>query len=219
MDGIRGILFDNDGTLVDTYDLILASFRHAVGQVLGCELPEEVLMHKVGQPLAEQVRDFSDDPAAQAELLRVYREYNHAHHDQGAPAFPDVLDGLDRLQRAGFLLGVVTSKMHWLAWRGLTIAGATPYLQCCIGADDCPKFKPDPDPLVMGAHALGLQPEQCLYVGDSPFDIAAGNAAGCQTVAALWGMFPREVLAAENPTYFCNTFTDFVNMMLSEHKS
>ena len=213
MNELRGILFDNDGTLVDTYGLILASFQHAVRTVLDREIPEAKLMAKVGQPLSEQVKDFTDDPETQVELLRVYREFNHKWHDQEVRVFPDVLEGLRQLQDAGFALGVVTSKMHWLAWRGLEVTGAAPFLQCCIGADDCPTFKPAPDPVIVGAQALELSPEACLYVGDSPFDIAAGNAAGCQTVAALWGMFPRETLATENPTYYCDTFTDLVDLV------
>ena len=84
----KGILFDNDGTLVDTHDLILSSMRHCTRTVLGCEMPEEVLMHKVGQPLAVQMRDFTDDEALQIELLRVYREHNHAIHDSVVAAFP-----------------------------------------------------------------------------------------------------------------------------------
>ncbi len=210
---IRGILFDNDGTLVDTYNLILTSFQHATRIVLQREISENVLMRKVGQPLSVQMKDFTDDTALQEELLRVYREYNHAHHDQEVRVFEGVLDGLAQLQERGYLMGVVTGKMHWLAWRGLEVTGAAPYLQCCIGPDDCPKYKPDPDPVLAGVRALGLAPEECMYVGDSPVDIAAGNAAGCMTVAALWGMFSRETLAAENPTYFCETFGDLVNLL------
>ena len=210
MNDVKGILFDNDGTLVDTYALILTSFQHATRTVLEREIPEESLMAKVGQPLAEQMWDFTDEPEVQQELLRVYREFNHAHHDGEIRAFDGVLEGLRALREAGFSLGVVTSKMHWLAWRGLEVVGAAPYLQCCVGADDCAQFKPNPAPVVAGAGSLGLSPEECVYVGDSPFDIAAGNAAGCKTVAALWGMFPREVLAAEAPTYFCESFADLV---------
>ena len=213
MTTMRGILFDNDGTLVDTYDLILKSFQYAVPKVLGRQIPEADLMRKVGQPLAEQIKDFADDPRVQEELLSVYREYNRAVHDQQVRVFEGVLEGLAQLRDAGFAMGVVTSKKHELAWRGLEVTGVAPYMQCCIGADDCCKFKPDPDPVIAGALALGLQPEECLYVGDSPFDIAAGNAANCQTVAALWGMFSREKLEAEGPTHVCDRFADLVHLL------
>ena len=124
----KGILFDNDGTLVDTHEIILASFRHCTRTVLGKVIPDEVLLRKVGQPLAVQMRDFTDDPAQQEELLRVYREYNHAIHDDAVRAFPGVAEGLAELDRRGFALGVVTSKMHALAWRGLQRTGLAPDL-------------------------------------------------------------------------------------------
>ena len=213
MGSIQGILFDNDGTLVDTHDLILASFRHATREVLGHVPPDEVLMAKVGTPLAEQMKDFTDDPAVQEELLRVYREHNHRAHDQAIALFPGVLDGLREARERGMRMGVVTAKLHELAWHGLEITGAAPYLDVLIGADDCPAFKPDPAPVRAAVAQLGLTPAQCLYVGDSPFDMQAGNAAGCVTVAVLWGMFSEERLRAENPTYVISSFDELLALI------
>jgi pyrophosphatase PpaX len=208
---IKGILFDNDGTLVDTHDLILASMRYSTKHVLGCVIPDEDLMRKVGQPLAVQMVDFTSDPAEQEEILRVYREHNHAIHDDAVRAFPGAREALAELAAHGVKMGVVTSKMHALAWRGLEITGLAPYLDCCIGADDCERFKPEAEPVERGLRALGLEPSDCLYVGDSPFDIQAGAAAGCGTVAITWGMFSAEELAAQRPTYTCATFEELVD--------
>ena len=208
---IRGILFDNDGTLVDTHDLILTSMRYTMKTVLGKECPDEELLRGVGTPLDDQLLEFAQgDKELGAELARVYRAHNEARHDTEVKLFEGVAEGLCDLRGAGFQMGVVTAKRHALAQRGLEITGAWQYLDCLVGANDCPKAKPDPAPIIMAAHLLGLQPQECLYVGDSPYDMQAGNAAGCMTVAALWGMFPREVLAAENPTHECATFADLV---------
>ena len=210
----KGILFDNDGTLVDTELLILESMRYSTRKVLGRTIPDEELMRKVGQPLAVQMRDFTDDVALQEEVLRVYRTYNHAHHDQVVKAFSGVARGLAQLAEAGCVLGVVTSKLHALAWRGLETTGLSPYLACCIGADDCDRFKPDPAPVVLGCQSIGLDPSDCLYVGDSPFDLQAGNGAGCDTAAALGGMFGADELRAESPTFECATFDELVAKVL-----
>lgn len=210
---VKGILFDNDGTLVDTHDIILASMRHSTLSVLGKVIPDEELMRKVGQPLAVQMRDFTDDESLQTEILRVYREHNHAIHDDAVKAFPGVADGLERLRNRGFALGVVTSKMHALAWRGLEVTGLAPFLSCCIGADDCERFKPEAEPVLRGAKALGLRPEECLYVGDAPFDIQAGKAARTLTGAALWGMFSAEALRSEGPDFEYETFADLVDSL------
>lgn len=205
---IQGVLFDNDGTLVDTYSLLLASMQYATKQVLGKEYSEERLMQGVGTPLEAQVATFTDDKALQAELLRVYREHNHARHDSAIVLFPGVKEGLGRLHAAGLKLGVVTAKRHALAWHGLEILGVSPYLSCLVGPDDCALSKPDPAPVLLAAELLGLTPTECLYVGDSPYDIQAGNAAGCKTVAVLWGMFSEEVLRAENPVYVISSFSE-----------
>lgn len=211
---IRAILFDNDGTLVDTHDLILSSMRHTVNDVFGLNLPDERLLAKVGIPLADQMMDFATDIRQRDEMLRVYREHNHAHHDAAVAAFPGVVEGLRTLSEAGFAMGVVTSKLAPLATRGLQITGAWPYLDCIVGPEECSKAKPDPDPILVGADLLGVPAEECAYVGDSPFDIHAGNAAGCMTVAALWGMFPREELLAEEPNCCCSTFAELVELFV-----
>ncbi|MBQ3302110.1 MAG: HAD-IA family hydrolase [Eggerthellaceae bacterium] len=209
---IKAILFDNDGTLVDTHDLLLDSFQYATRTVLGVDLPEEVLMAGVGTPLADQMKDFTDDPKLQQELLTVYRDYNHARHDEAIALFPGVLETLRSLHVEGYKMGVVTAKMHALAWHGLEIMGIAPYMDCLIGPDDCPKSKPAPAPILMGCKLLGVAPSECLYVGDSPYDMRAGREAGCDTAAALWGMFERSVLENEKPTHFCTRFQDVATL-------
>ena len=211
---IRGVLFDNDGTLVDTYDLMLASFVHATKKVLGRDIPEEELMAGVGMTLEAQMQMFSDDPMIQERLTAEYREHNHSVHDDVIKAFPGLLESLARLQNAGLKLGVVTSKRHALAWRGLEIVGAAPYLQCMVGAEDCEENKPESGPILKGLELLGLVPEECFYVGDSPFDIQAGNAAGCPTVAVTWGVFAEDVLRAENPSYVVKSFEELEALCL-----
>lgn len=207
---IRAILYDNDGTLVDTRDLILSSMRHTMTTVLGRDLPDDVLLQGVGTPLDTQLLAFADgDEQLGAELARVYREHNHAVHDAAVRLFPGVAGGLRDLQEAGFAQGVVTAKRHWLAQHGLEITGAWQYLDCLVGADDCPKGKPEPDSIVAGAKLLGVLPEECIYLGDSPYDMQAGIAAGCTTVAALWGMFSADELMAFNPACACTSFEEF----------
>ena len=211
---MKGILFDNDGTLVDTHDMILASMRHSTRTVLGRIIPDDALMRKVGQPLAVQMVDFTPDAGEQAEILRVYREHNHAIHDDLVAAFPGACEALEEMASRGLKQGVVTSKMHALAWRGLEITGLAPFLDCCIGADDCEHFKPEAEPVLRGAAALGLAPDECFYVGDSPFDIQAGKAAGCKTIAVTWGMFPLEALVAEHPDHVCDSFPKLVELAM-----
>lgn len=212
------VLFDNDGTLVDTCDLILESFHHAVRNVLGHDIVDEKLMAKVGQPLATQMWDFTDDPAVHEELLLTYREFNHRIHDDRVSLFPGVREGLERLREEGFKMGVVTSKMSPLARRGLEVLEVAEFFDCLVGADSCSKHKPDPDPILMGCDLLGATPESCVYVGDSPYDLQASNAAGTLSVAALWGMFDEDALCAENPCLACSDFSGMVDGILALRK-
>ena len=213
---IRAILYDNDGTLVDTHDLILSSMKHTVSTVLGRMYPDVVLLRGVGTPLDSQLLEFADgDEQLGAELARVYREHNHAVHDGAIQLFPGVEQGLRDLKEAGFGQGVVTAKRHWLAQHGLEITGAWQYLDCLVGADDCPKGKPEPDSIIAGAKLLGIPPEECIYLGDSPYDMQAGIAAGCTTVAALWGMFSADELLAFSPAHACGSFEEFVQWVLA----
>ena len=198
---IKAVLFDLDGTLLDTYELILTSFRHTMDEVLGKSFPEEELMKKVGQPLETQMWDFTDDPAVHKRLLTVYRDYNHAVHDECVRAFDGVSAMLADVRERGLRVGVVTSKRHALAQRGLEVCGLADFVECLVGPDDFPAHKPDPGPVAYGCELLGYAPSECLYVGDSPFDMQAGNGAGCTTVAVTWGMFSPEVLAASLPSH------------------
>lgn len=216
MQNIRAILFDLDGTLQDSYALILASMRYATKAVLGRDIPDEVLMAKVGQPLETQMWDFTDNAETVAQICEVYREHNFRVHNDILRPFPGMTEALVRLQAAGYKMGVVTSKRHAQAQMGMDIVGVSPYMDFLVGADDCAEHKPAPGSVLYGCRLAGLTPEECMYVGDSPFDIMAGNAAGCVTVAALWGMFPRDVMEEQQPDYLFDTMAAFADMMCGE---
>lgn len=212
---IEGVLFDADGTLIDTYDIILRSMRHVVCDMHGQQRTDEELMAGVGTPLPAQMRGFAGgDEALAAELTRRYREHNDALHADGIAAFPDTRRALERLRDAGLAMGVVTSKRHGMAAHGLELAGIADFFPVLIGCDDWPESKPDPGSVLHGCERLGLAPSACLYVGDSPYDIRAGNAAGCLSVAALWGMFPAAALAAERPALECASLSDLADALL-----
>ncbi len=215
MAGLRAVLFDNDGTLVDSHDLILASFHHAGPAVLGRQLSDEEYMQKVGQPLNMQVKDFTDDPALQQRFCDVYRAHNKTVHDEMIKAFPGTSRALAQLTRAGLAVGVVTSKRHETAVRGLQITGLWDYCDCLVGWDDIERPKPDPQPVEVGCEMLQVAPAECIYVGDAPFDLQAGRAAGCATAAVTWGMFDEERLAGESPTFIAASWDDLVRGILA----
>ncbi|HEY7196203.1 MAG TPA: HAD-IA family hydrolase [Gaiellaceae bacterium] len=187
------VLFDLDGTLIDSGGMILASFRHATRTVLAREIPDEELVAAVGgSSIQEQMRSF--DPDRADELVRVYREHNTPLHDQ-LEAFPGVHDLLERLRDEGRRLGVVTAKHHRtvrLAFDRLDIGR---FFDAVVAADDTNRHKPHPEPVLHALALLDAEPAEAAFVGDSPFDMQAGKAAGVFTVGVSWGkIHPAERL-------------------------
>lgn len=194
---VEAVLFDLDGTLIDTVELILTSFRHATRVVLGESLPDEVMMAGVGIPLRKQMAEFSAEHAD--ELLRVYREHNAVHHDGMVKEYPGTEAVLTELHGRGIPMGVVTSKGTPMTVRGLRLFDLERFFGVVVTADDVPLHKPDPYPLRHAAELLGVDIERCAYVGDSPHDMEAAKAAGAVSIAALWGAFAAEEVLAPGP--------------------
>ncbi len=188
------VLFDLDGTVVDTRELIRQSHRHAVTTVLGRDMPDDELLANVGRPLVEQMAAF--DPGRADELLQAQREWNHAHTAELIAPYPGVDHLLAQLKAAGCRTGVVTSKAGptvQLAFDALPEVAR--HIDVLVAVEDTPVHKPAPDPVLKGLELLGAAPHDACYVGDAPFDIASGRDAGVTTVGVTWGFFPREAIA------------------------
>ena len=216
------ILFDLDGTLIDTTDLILRSFAHAFDRHYPGRLPaREALIATFGRSLPATLREMAadageaDPEARTIELLETYREYQHVHHDVMIRPFPGVPDMLRALSRDGQRLGLVTSKMEGFARRGLRVCGLDVHFEIAVFHDDTPRHKPAPDPLLLAAARGGVDPRRVIYVGDSTHDVVAGRAAGMRTVSVLWGPFPRAVLEAEHPDHLVASPQELVDVARS----
>ena len=192
LNATEAVLFDLDGTLIDTIELILTSARHATKVVLGEALPDDVLRHNIGVPLRVQFAEYA--PEHVDELLAAYRAHNESVHDELIREYPGTEDALKALAAAGFRLGIVTSKSRPVAQRGLDFFGLGKYFDVTVGFEDTEIHKPEAAPIIEAAFRIGTSPTRCLYVGDSPHDMASGIAAGALTGAALWGPFPDRVL-------------------------
>lgn len=188
------VLFDLDGTVVDTRELIRQSHRHAVTTVLGRDMPDDELLANVGRPLVEQMGAFDAERAD--ELLQAQREWNHAHTAELIAPYPGVDHLLSRLKAAGCRTGVVTSKAGptvQLAFDALPEVAR--HIDVLVAVEDTAVHKPAPDPVLKGLELLGVAPHDACYVGDAPFDIASGRDAGVTTVGVTWGFFPRDAIA------------------------
>ena len=179
------VLFDLDGTLIDSGEIILSSFRHATRTVLAREIPDDVLAAAVGgSNIYDQMRAFDEERAE--ELVRVYREHNEPLHDD-LVAFEGIERLLERLQDEGRQLGIVTAKRRRtvdLAFAMLPLEG---FFGAVVTAEQTEHHKPHPEPVLTALDLLDSKAEQTAFVGDSPFDMGAGKAAGVFTIAVSWG--------------------------------
>lgn len=210
----RTVLFDLDGTLIDTGPLIIACFQHALRQGLGVEVQPEQLIPHFGEPLPVTMARFAP-PERVPELVALYRQHQDRLHDRLTRPIPGVAEMLAALQQAGIRLGVTTSKMTERARRGLRLFGLEGYFAAVVGWDGTGRHKPDPDPVWRTLDLLGERPgPQVLLVGDSTFDLEAGRRAGVRTAAVGWSALPRDVLAAAQPDFWVETPGDVVRLCL-----
>lgn len=206
------VLFDLDGTVIDSGAIILASMRHAAKEVLGEEPPDELLMAAVGGPgLEAQMHALAPDRVE--ELVDVYRAHNEPLHDELVCCAG--IDGvLVRLKDEGRRLGIVTAKRLAtvdLAFKALPLRHL---FDTVVGGDETERHKPDPDPLLLAAERLDVEPGICAYVGDSPFDIRAAKAAGMHAVAVTWGgIHDREKLLEEDPDAIVDTAEELYGVL------
>jgi pyrophosphatase PpaX len=197
-------LFDLDGTIIDSIELILRSYRHTM-ELHRCNEPmpsDDVWIKGLGTPLWVQFGQITEDKAEIEAMVQTYRTYNLTHHDALVKPYEGVVDEIRRIQDAGKRLGVVTSKLRDGALRGLRIAGLDDVFDIVVGCDDVAHFKPHPEPVLKAVDELGAPREETVFVGDSRHDMECGRAAGVKIAAVLWGPFDRAHLEDLAPDYW-----------------
>lgn len=207
----KAVVFDLDGTIVDSVELIIISFQHAIREVLGREVSREESVAWVGRPLREQMMLFSPEHAD--ELVAVYREFNHREHDRMLKLYDGIVNLLDSLLAAGVKLGLVTSKSRYTTQMAFDLTGIEAYFDASVCADESAGNKPSPEPILACLERLGVSATEAAYVGDSPSDIQAARAARVHAVAVTWGVFDAATLEAENPDTLVHTIPELAEVL------
>lgn len=212
-EAIDTVLFDLDGTLVDSVELIMAAYRHTMQHCLGHVPPDDLWLAGLGTPLTKQLAEFAQD-AEQHEQMRVtFRDYSNIHHDKAVRGYDGVVELLRELQRRAVKLALVTSKHRVGSLRAFRVAGLTGFFEVLVCADDVDRHKPDPLPVVRALEGLGSSASSALFVGDSPHDMVAGRRAGVSTAAACWGPFARSQLEPSQPDHWLQKPADLLELL------
>lgn len=191
------VIFDLDGTLVDTVQLIVSSFQHAHEQVAGQRVEPETARSWMGRSLVDI---FGDGPNAEA-LLNAYDEFNRANLETLQSSYEGIADLLRDLLAAGIKVGLVTSKERDVAVRSVAAGGLSGLLELTTTLEETVLHKPHPDPIQHARRKLDALDENCVYVGDAIWDVRAAAAAGIDQIGVSWGASPEEGLRAENPSH------------------
>ena len=206
------VLFDLDGTLLDTLPLIETSFRHAFEQ-LKIPWANGAVMKTIGIPLRDACKQFGGE--RWQELFDCYINYQLTIHDAHVKVFPGTREALVEINSLVKGMGVVTSKRRPVAQRGLSVTGLDRYMQHLVALEDVEQPKPHPEPVLCGLEKFSASPEQAIFVGDSCYDIMSGRQAGVVTVAVSWGMAGPGDLRDSKPDFLVDNWPDLVSLIKS----
>lgn len=210
---IDTVLFDLDGTIADSIELILSAYRHTMQACLGHTPADELWLAGLGTPLTTQLHDFASD-AEQHELMRVtFRDFSNEHHDHMISAYAGIPELLRHVKKTGFKLALVTSKHRVSSLRAFRVLDLMGIFEVLVCADDVERHKPDPLPVRQALAQLGSVASRAIFVGDSPHDMVSGRSAGVRTAAACWGPFERAHLEPSEPDYWLQEPADLLALL------
>ncbi|MFC7064113.1 pyrophosphatase PpaX [Halobacillus seohaensis] len=208
---INTILFDLDGTLIDTNELIIASFTHTIKQYANRSYSRGEILEFIGPPLRESLQTVN--PEKVEEMIATYREHNVANHDRYVTAYEGVVDTIKSLKSQGYRLGIVTTKMRHTVQMGLDLTGLDGLFETVVTLDDVQHAKPHPEPIIKALKDLGGNPSETLMVGDNTHDVEAGKNAGTLTAGVAWTVKGRHVLDELNPDYMLEKMNDLLEIV------
>jgi pyrophosphatase PpaX len=209
---IDTILFDLDGTLINTNELIIASYLHTLNTFYPQQFTRKHIVPLMGMRLDETFLKLVENGPLD-KLTETYREHNLAHHEEYVYAFDGVVDTVDALYEQGYKLAIVTTKRRSSVELGLKITGLEPYFTTIVTLDDVQHAKPDPEPVLTALDQLGSSAASAVMVGDSQYDIKAGQNAGVMTAAVAWTIRGKAHLAQFNPDFMVEKMPDLLDIV------
>ncbi|KXG44410.1 pyrophosphatase PpaX [Tepidibacillus infernus] len=213
----KTLLFDLDGTIINTNELIINSFLYTLEQFYPGKYTREVIIPHMGRPLYEQMLQFGEEKTAQ-QMVEIYREHNVRTHDEMVMEFPHVKEVLALLKQEGATLGIVTTKMKNTVMMGLKLFGLDVLMDTIVTYEDTELHKPAPEPVLLAMERLGADPKTTLMVGDSQYDLQAAQNAGITSVGVAWSIKGPEFLQQFHPDFMLYDFRDLIDIVKGTKK-
>ncbi|MEB3104049.1 pyrophosphatase PpaX [Ferviditalea candida] len=209
--GIQTVLFDLDGTIIDTNELIIQSFIHALDGTIPQPPTRDRIISIMGRPLVEQLQLLSGREDV-TELEQRYREFNIENHDRLARPFPYAAEVIRRLHAQGVRMGIVTTKIRRTTGMGLRLLGIENLMEAVVTVEDVELPKPDPQPVVKALEIMGSDPRTALMVGDSHYDIMAANRAGVISAGVSWSLKGADFLRRYDPRHILHDIRELFDI-------
>lgn len=211
---INTVLFDLDGTLINTNELIISSFLHTLHTYYPNQYKREDVLPFIGPSLHDTFSSIDKDRVE--ELIQCYRQFNHDHHDELVEEYETVYDTVKILREKGYKIGIVTTKIRETTNMGLKLTKLDSFFDVIVTIDDVENVKPHPEPIQKAIRLLEAKPEETLMVGDNHHDIVGGKNAGVKTAAVAWTIKGREYLESYNPDYVLEKMSDLLPIITKE---
>ncbi|MCK8489620.1 pyrophosphatase PpaX [Paenibacillus sp. MBLB2552] len=209
---IDTVLFDLDGTIINTNELIITTFEHVIEKNgLKPHTREEIIPH-MGMTLEHQLQIFSGRQDV-ADLVADYRKYNRERHDELIRDFPHVKEVISKLHDRGITIGIVTTKIKETTLLALNMFGFKPYMKAIVTVEDVKHPKPHPEPILTALRELNADPARTLMVGDSAADLQCAKAAGVQAAGVAWSLKGEAMLRKYDPDYILQDMTDLYGIL------
>lgn len=210
---LPALLFDLDGTIVDSIELIVQAAEHAFDGRDGPRPTRAEWVALIGTPLAPMLRRWAHDEADVKFLWDRYRAFQVEHHDRLVAAYPGAVELMHRLHARGHAMAIVSSKLEAGIRRSLDYVGVTQCFGALIGIEATQKHKPEPEPVLLALERLGAPAHDAWFIGDSPYDVLAGHAAGVRTIGVLSGPYDRAAMQQAQPTHLVERLVEIETLL------
>ncbi len=206
------ILFDLDGTLLQSTKIILDVFESIIKSYFNVDLDDKTLTSFLGYTLWQTFEKYTDDQALIDEIVVEYRKQTEALIHERLESYPNALETINYYKGHNIKVGIVTSKINRVALSHLKLVGLDQAIDHIVGFDDCEVHKPNPEPLLKALKYFNVEAKDALYVGDHENDIIAARNAGIESCAVTYSNRLEEMLA-EQPTYVIDDLSNLEDLI------